>query len=125
MRKWLPKCASSTVTHIIPQVRLAAVAENSFNSVERVSEYAEVASENVRAPRGAAPPPSDWPARGGIVFDNVSMTYRSDLPPVLTDLSFEAAPAEKIGIVGALGHCDCACMGGAHSRKPVMFIVTT
>mmetsp|Transcript_33899 Transcript_33899/g.102232 ORF Transcript_33899/g.102232 Transcript_33899/m.102232 type:complete len:726 (+) Transcript_33899:1367-3544(+) len=84
-------------------VRLAALAENSFNSVERVLEYAEVESELVEAPFGAPLPPADWPARGHIKFEGVSMKYRPDLPPVLKSLDFEATPAQKIGIVGRTG----------------------
>lgn len=84
-------------------VRLAAVAENSFNSVERVHEYALVKPERVEAPKDEKPPPSDWPARGRIEFSNVSMRYRDDLPLVLKNLDFDVAPAQKIGIVGRTG----------------------
>ena len=84
-------------------VRLAAVAENSFNSVERVNEYANVDSEAVEGPAGVRPPATDWPARGHIKFEGVSMRYRDDLPLVLKTLDFEATPAQKIGIVGRTG----------------------
>jgi ABC-type multidrug transport system fused ATPase/permease subunit len=84
-------------------VRLAAVAENSFNSVERVDEYANVDSEAVDGPAGVRPPPADWPAHGHIKFEGVSMRYRDDLPLVLKTLDFEATPAQKIGIVGRTG----------------------
>ena len=84
-------------------VRLAAVAENGFNAVERVKEYIEVDSEAVEAPEGAPKPPRDWPSHGKIEFDDVSMKYRPDLPPVLNNLDFTAEAGQKIGIVGRTG----------------------
>jgi ABC-type multidrug transport system fused ATPase/permease subunit len=106
-------------------VRLASLAENSFNAVERVTEYAAV------APEAAArlPPPrdraqrqlllggdgdggqggarsveeSDWPAHGRIEYRNVSATYRSDLAPVLRGLSFVVEARQKVGVVGRTG----------------------
>ena len=84
-------------------VRLAAVAENGFNAVERVKEYIDVDSEQIEAPKGAPKPPRDWPSQGAIEFKDVSMTYRPDLPPVLKHLDFTAAAGQKIGIVGRTG----------------------
>lgn len=48
-------------------------------------------------------PSLDWPSRGVINFDMVSVAYSADTKPVITDLSFETKPAEKIGIVGRTG----------------------
>ncbi len=36
-------------------------------------------------------------------FENVTMRYREGFKPVLKDLSFEAEPRAKIGIVGRTG----------------------
>jgi ABC-type multidrug transport system fused ATPase/permease subunit len=41
--------------------------------------------------------------RGGIVFDNVHMSYRSDFDPVLKGVSLAINPGERIGIVGRTG----------------------
>eukprot|EP00051_Salpingoeca_urceolata_P019849 m.293491 g.293491 ORF g.293491 m.293491 type:complete len:1641 (-) comp19492_c0_seq12:32-4954(-) len=84
-------------------VRLAALAENSFNAVERVLEYTEVESERLEPAPNTPKPPPNWPDQGHIEFRNVSMKYRPDLPPVLQDLSLDAQPSEKIGIVGRTG----------------------
>ena len=78
-------------------VRLAAVAENSFNAVERVTEYADVAAEKVEAPTGAPKAPPDWPSAGAIEFDGVSMKYREHEKPVLNTLDFSVKPGQKIG----------------------------
>ena len=44
-----------------------------------------------------------WPWRGGIVFDNVNMSYRSDLAPVVKRLNLVIGPGQSIGIVGRTG----------------------
>lgn len=42
-----------------------------------------------------------WPSNGGVIFKNVSLTYK--LEKVLKDISFEVKPKHKIGIVGRTG----------------------
>lgn len=44
-----------------------------------------------------------WPARATIKFNNFSMRYRSELPLVLKNISFDIADGEKVGIVGRTG----------------------
>lgn len=53
-------------------IRLAAAAENSLNSVERIQQYCVVDEEKVEGQPGANPP-SSWPSEGAIVFKDVSM----------------------------------------------------
>ncbi|KAK3279644.1 hypothetical protein CYMTET_12477, partial [Cymbomonas tetramitiformis] len=87
-------------------VRVASMAENSLNSVERIFAYGDVDVEEPRVASGeikVITPPSDWPSTGHIQFDNVVATYRADLPPVLNGLSFTVAEREKVGIVGRTG----------------------
>lgn len=45
-------------------VRLASVAENSFNAVERMGEYAKLPAEAALAVPGTAP--GDWPPSGRV-----------------------------------------------------------
>jgi len=47
--------------------------------------------------------PSNWPARGAVVFENVQLRYRDGLPLALKDASFEMAPSDKVGVVGRTG----------------------
>ena len=47
--------------------------------------------------------PEEWPRRGAIVFDHVSVRYRENLDPVLIDVCLEFRAGEKIGIVGRTG----------------------
>ncbi|KAH9623110.1 hypothetical protein KSS87_021146, partial [Heliosperma pusillum] len=91
------------ITNLMSNVlRQASRAENSLNAVERVGTYVDLPSEapcvveNYRPPKG-------WPSEGSIMFDNVVLRYRAELPPVLHGISFEVHPNEKIGIVGRTG----------------------
>ncbi|XP_050297884.1 probable multidrug resistance-associated protein lethal(2)03659 [Anthonomus grandis grandis] len=70
--------------------------ENNMTHVERVLEYTEVPQDNYEGQVI-----KDWPVYGGIVFNNVSLTYK--LEKVLKNLSFEVKPNHKIGIVGRTG----------------------
>jgi len=45
----------------------------------------------------------DWPSKGGLKFENVTMRYRDNLEPSVQDLSFEVQAGMKIGIVGRTG----------------------
>ncbi|SJX64743.1 related to YBT1-Vacuolar, full-size ABC protein transporting bile acids [Sporisorium reilianum f. sp. reilianum] len=80
---------------------------NSFNSLERVAEYQQMAreeNEHVVAGYSASLVPAAWPSRrAGIVFDNVSLRYADDLPLVLKRVSFDVQPGEKVGIIGRTG----------------------
>jgi ABC-type bacteriocin/lantibiotic exporter with double-glycine peptidase domain len=42
-------------------------------------------------------PSSEWPSRGGIRFQNVTLCYRKGLPDVLKDVSFNTQPGERLG----------------------------
>jgi ABC-type multidrug transport system fused ATPase/permease subunit len=48
-------------------------------------------------------PPEDWPNSGRIQFNNVTFRYRSGLPYVLKDVSFDLKGGEKIGVCGRTG----------------------
>ncbi|KAG8365655.1 hypothetical protein BUALT_Bualt18G0128600 [Buddleja alternifolia] len=83
-------------------LRLASLAENSFNAVERVGTYIELLSEGPAIVEDNRPPPG-WPSEGSIRFDGVVLRYRPELPPVLHGISFAIPPSDKVGIVGRTG----------------------
>ncbi|KAG7527800.1 hypothetical protein FFLO_06590 [Filobasidium floriforme] len=82
-------------------VHYAVQAEQDMNTAERVLHYIDL--EREAASCLELDPPAEWPQKGHVVFDNVQMRYRPDLPLVLKGLTFEAQPGEKVGIVGRTG----------------------
>lgn len=84
-------------------VRTYSQVENEMNSVERLCDYAYDLDEEAPYWITENSPPSDWPQKGGIEFDNASLAYRPGLPLVLKDLNFSVKPLEKIGICGRTG----------------------
>ncbi|XAR72526.1 Xenobiotic-transporting ATPase [Bertholletia excelsa] len=83
-------------------LRLASLAENSMNAVERIGTYIDLPSEGPSIIESNRPPPG-WPSSGSIKFEDVVLRYRPELPPVLHGLSFTIPPTDKVGIVGRTG----------------------
>lgn len=91
------------ITNLLTAVlRLASLAENSLNAVERVGTYVELPSEAPPVVENSRPPPG-WPSSGIIRFQDVVLRYRPELPPVLHGISFTIGASEKVGIVGRTG----------------------
>uniref|UniRef100_A0A166CKC3 ABC-type xenobiotic transporter n=1 Tax=Daucus carota subsp. sativus TaxID=79200 RepID=A0A166CKC3_DAUCS len=91
------------ITSLLTAVlRLASLAENSLNAVERVGTYIELPPEGPSIIDSNRPPPG-WPTSGSIKFEDVVLRYRPELPPVLHGLSFSISPTDKVGIVGRTG----------------------
>ncbi|KAL3643736.1 Canalicular multispecific organic anion transporter 1 [Castilleja foliolosa] len=91
------------ITSLLTAVlRLASLAENSFNAVERVGTYIELPAEGPAIIEENRPPPG-WPSEGSIRFEDVVLRYRPELPPVLHGISFVISPSDKVGIVGRTG----------------------
>ncbi|KAF3338928.1 ABC transporter C family member 2-like protein [Carex littledalei] len=91
------------ITNLLTAVlRLASLAENSLNAVERVGNYIEEVPEAPPVIEGKRPPVG-WPLSGVIEFKEVVLRYRPELPPVLHGISFRIEVSEKIGIVGRTG----------------------
>jgi ATP-binding cassette subfamily C (CFTR/MRP) protein 1 len=78
-----------------------AQTEQNMNAVERLLEYATLPSEDERSK--SSDPSSGWPKTGNIDFNQVVLSYRKDLPPVLKGVSFTIHDGEKVGIVGRTG----------------------
>ncbi|RAO67757.1 uncharacterized protein BHQ10_003769 [Talaromyces amestolkiae] len=96
---------STTFTeNIMWFVQVYAFIQQNLNSVDRILEYSKIEQENY-LPRSTATydMPSDWPSQGGIRFNNYTTRYSSDLNPALSQVSFEAKPGQRIGIVGRTG----------------------
>jgi ABC-type multidrug transport system fused ATPase/permease subunit len=83
-------------------IRANASMDMSMNSVERVDEYSVLEQEPPAVIENSRPPPN-WPSKGHITVENMSIRYAEDLPLVLKNLTFEIKPHEKIGVVGRTG----------------------
>ncbi|WIA12103.1 hypothetical protein OEZ85_012177 [Tetradesmus obliquus] len=84
---------------------MASKTESDFNSVERVVQYLQPATEapEETSPKVAATLPAGWPAAGAISVRDLKLRYRPGLPLVLRGVSFEVSPGEKVGLVGRTG----------------------
>ncbi|XP_052621477.1 ABC transporter C family member 2 [Lactuca sativa] len=94
--------ALNITTLLTTVLRLASLAENSLNAVERVGTYIELPSEAPGVIEDNRPPPG-WPSEGSIKFEDVVLRYRPELPPVLHGLTFLIPASDKVGIVGRTG----------------------
>jgi ABC-type multidrug transport system fused ATPase/permease subunit len=85
--------------------------ENGMNSVERLKEYSdELPHEAARhseqcktADNVTVPLDAQWPKRGSVVFDNIQMRYRPELPLVLDNVSLKVDSGQLVGVVGRTG----------------------
>ena len=100
--------------------RLYADCQMNLNSVERLQEYSSVPSEkyfNIDDDSCDIEPlenpfdtllngstlPENWPYRGTLTFDCVTLKYQSSTNPVLKEVSFSIPSRQKVGIVGRTG----------------------
>jgi len=84
-------------------VRVSVDTENSFTAVERLSHYNNLPREAPYVVRAELAPPKGWPAKGDIVFNNLMMRYRPELPWILKGVSCRIKAREKVGICGRTG----------------------
>ncbi|XP_074597589.1 ATP-binding cassette sub-family C member 4-like [Brevipalpus obovatus] len=91
-----------SITTLIQFVVITSVdVESLMTSVERVLEYTELEIEPTTG--SDIRPPSDWPEKGAIKFENVTMKYPSAPKPALSDISIRIDAGEKVGVVGRTG----------------------
>ncbi|KAL6423795.1 hypothetical protein ACFW04_010336 [Cataglyphis niger] len=84
-------------------IRQTAETITQMTSVERILQFTELEKESPFESNPTDKPPSNWPVKGEIKFDRVSLQYAKSEPPVLKSLSFIIEPGMKIGIVGRTG----------------------
>ena len=70
--------------------------------LERLLEYQSLPQEAPHAVK-SDPESGEWPSRGAIVFQDVSMRYRPGLPLALEGFSVSVPAQQKVGIVGRTG----------------------
>lgn len=92
----------SFTENVLWLVRLYSMNEQNMNSMERIKEYLDVEQE-AEAVIEETRPVANWPSQGSVEFIGYTTRYRSDLDPVLREVSFKINPLEKVGIVGRTG----------------------
>ncbi|KAK8041144.1 P-loop containing nucleoside triphosphate hydrolase protein [Apiospora phragmitis] len=98
-------------------VRQLAEVENGMNAVERLQYYGNQLEQE--APEHTVEVRPSWPEKGEIVFDNVEMRYRANLPLVLKGMNMHVMGGERV----VFHHVDALPTGGAlgrphHHRRP-------
>ena len=84
-------------------VRMIATIEAQMNSVERILYYTDnVEPEAPEYIPDKDPSPGEWPVKGDIELNNMSMRYRQG-PLVLKDLSLKIKGGERVGVCGRTG----------------------
>jgi ATP-binding cassette, subfamily C (CFTR/MRP), member 1 len=83
-------------------VRTFGETENMMNSVERVQEYIDAGDRHEATPNAIVVAES-WPSQGRVEFQDLTVKYRADLEPAVSDLSFTVEPGQKVGVVGRTG----------------------
>lgn len=97
-------------------VRMIAQVEAEMNSVERVLYYSNSIETEADLEKKDDPKPEEWPTKGEISIENMSMRYR-DGPLVLKGISVSFKGGEKIGVVGRTG-------SGKSSLMSALFRIT-
>lgn len=77
-------------------MRQTAETVTQMTSVERILQYTELEKEGPFESNPTDKPPSNWPSKGEIKFDCVSLRYSDSEPPVLKSLSFIIKPGMKV-----------------------------
>ena len=82
-------------------VRISSDVENLMTSVERVMTYTQLDSEP--GYKIGRTPPENWPSKGRIAFQDVTLTYYPGGPQVLKNVNVDIKGGEKIGVAGRTG----------------------
>jgi ABC-type multidrug transport system fused ATPase/permease subunit len=77
--------------------------EAAITAIERVDAMADLPTEKPMDTDPEHQPPSNWPEKGLLKFDNVSLRYREGLPLALNGLSFDIPAGKTCGVVGRTG----------------------
>ncbi|XP_075784195.1 ATP-binding cassette sub-family C member 8 isoform X3 [Pelodiscus sinensis] len=84
-------------------VRNLADMEIQLGAVKRINGLLKTEAENYEGLLSPSQIPQNWPDRGEIQIQNLSVRYDSNLKPVLKHVSAHIDPGQKIGICGRTG----------------------
>ncbi|KAG1681714.1 putative multidrug resistance-associated protein lethal(2)03659 [Nymphon striatum] len=96
----------SQLVHVTGAIQMRIITsltlQSRFTSVERVLEYGAIHSEADRECAEEDTPPDNWPHRGSIFANNVSLAYDKNTC-VLKDICFSINGGQKVGVIGRTG----------------------
>jgi ATP-binding cassette, subfamily C (CFTR/MRP), member 1 len=105
-----PNLTAAILAILLPVVQLVqkipnqfAEMENAMNSFERLDYYMNKLVQEDVATEESSVPPSEWPLRSEIKFDNIELRYREELPLVLSGFQLHIHSGEHIAIMGRTG----------------------
>ncbi|XP_040265862.1 ATP-binding cassette sub-family C member 8 isoform X1 [Bufo bufo] len=84
-------------------VRNLSDMEIQLGAVKRINSLLKTEPENYMGLLSASQIPQNWPDRGEIQIQNLSVRYDSSLKPVLKHVNAHITPGQKIGICGRTG----------------------
>ena len=93
--------ALSFWTYLNWGIRVFSDIESRMTSMERLKFYSQIPPEKGHSLE--APKIQEWPRKGEIVFENISVRYAEHLPLVLKGVSFSIQHGERIGLIGRTG----------------------
>ncbi|XP_011149879.1 ATP-binding cassette sub-family C member Sur [Harpegnathos saltator] len=82
-------------------VKFTTDIEKYMGSVARISAYRNTQPENYH--ENGLQVPDNWPSKGEIIFDNVSLSYNADRDSVISNLTLRIPAGQKLGICGRTG----------------------
>uniref|UniRef100_T1JTT6 Uncharacterized protein n=1 Tax=Tetranychus urticae TaxID=32264 RepID=T1JTT6_TETUR len=82
-------------------IRQSTEFESQMTSVERIVEYTTLPLEAEL--EGEKKPPPEWPTKGLIKFDHLTLQYPTAPKPTLKNITITIQSGEKIGVVGRTG----------------------
>jgi len=87
-------------------------------AVERLTTFKELPAE-AELTEAEDKPRAEWPTKGEIVFENVTMRYRPELDPVLRGMTFTLSGGSSLGIVGRTGAGKSSCLQALFRMCPL------
>lgn len=84
-------------------VKFLAEVEMFMNSVDRIDRYAELEIEDYEGELPKDSLPENWPTSGEVKFEDISVQYGPDRPPIISGLGVNVSAKQKVGICGRSG----------------------
>ncbi|WP_141735555.1 ATP-binding cassette domain-containing protein [Oligoflexus tunisiensis] len=90
--------------HLNSAIRSFTTVESNMISVERLQHFQSLEAEQ-DSPAVDSPVTGDaqWPQKGAVEFENVSVRYAANQPLILKNCNFQIQPGQKVGIIGRTG----------------------